>query len=32
MRSFLLSIGYLPGAHEPGCPVYEQMLTLKLSA
>jgi DNA-3-methyladenine glycosylase I len=25
---FLLSTGYLPGAHDPGCPVYERILTL----
>lgn len=23
---FLLSTGYLPGAHRPGCPVYEKVL------
>ena len=23
---FLMSIGYLPGAHVPGCPVYERIL------
>jgi DNA-3-methyladenine glycosylase I len=23
---FLMSIGYLPGAHAPGCPVYERIL------
>lgn len=22
---FLMSIGYLPGAHEPGCPVYARI-------
>lgn len=24
--SFLLSLGYLPGAHEPDCPVYARIL------
>lgn len=24
--SFLLSTGYLPGAHEPGCPVYARAI------
>ncbi len=24
--SFLLSLGYLPGAHEPACPVYARVL------
>ena len=23
---FLISTGYLPGAHHPGCPMYEQVL------
>ena len=23
---FLLSTGYLPGAHQAGCPVYERVL------
>ncbi len=22
---FLMSLGYLPGAHEPGCPVYAEI-------
>jgi len=26
---FLLSIGYLPGAHEEGCPVYRRIARLK---
>jgi DNA-3-methyladenine glycosylase I len=26
VREFLLSTGYLPGAHEPGCPVYARVL------
>ena len=25
---FLLSTGYLPGAHEPGCPAYKRILKL----
>jgi DNA-3-methyladenine glycosylase I len=25
---FLMSLGYLPGAHEPDCPVYERVLAL----
>jgi DNA-3-methyladenine glycosylase I len=25
---FLLSIGYLPGAHAPGCPIYEKTLAM----
>ena len=25
---FLMSLGYLPGAHEPGCPVYDRILEL----
>jgi DNA-3-methyladenine glycosylase I len=25
---FLLSTGYLPGAHTPGCPAYKRILTL----
>ncbi len=24
--SFLMSTGYLPGAHHPGCPIYERVL------
>ena len=27
--SFLMSIGYLPGAHEESCPVYEKIAKLK---
>jgi len=27
--SFLLSTGYLPGAHEPSCPVYGKLVKLK---
>jgi DNA-3-methyladenine glycosylase I len=26
---FLMSIGYLPNAHHPGCPVYKQIKKLK---
>ena len=26
---FLMSIGYLPGAHVPGCPVYRRIARLK---
>jgi DNA-3-methyladenine glycosylase I len=26
---FLMSIGYLPGAHSPDCPVYPQILRLR---
>jgi DNA-3-methyladenine glycosylase I len=26
---FLMSIGYLPGAHRPGCPVYKRIAKLK---
>lgn len=25
---FLMSTGYLPGAHRPGCPVYDRVLAL----
>jgi len=25
---FLMSTGYLPGAHEPGCPVYDRIAAL----
>lgn len=25
---FLMSLGYLPGAHEPSCPVYSRVLEL----
>ena len=27
--SFLLSVGYLPGAHEEGCPVYGKIMKAK---
>lgn len=26
VNEFLMSIGYLPGAHDPGCPVYKRVL------
>ena len=29
VRSFLLSTGYLPGAHDMGCPVYEKIALLR---
>jgi len=25
---FLMSLGYLPGAHQPDCPVYPRILSL----
>ncbi len=25
---FLMSLGYLPGAHEPGCPVHARVMSL----
>jgi len=25
VKEFLLSTGYLPGAHDPDCPIYEQI-------
>jgi DNA-3-methyladenine glycosylase I len=28
VNEFLLSLGYLPGAHEPDCPVYARILAL----
>ncbi|MCB9282723.1 MAG: DNA-3-methyladenine glycosylase I [Lewinellaceae bacterium] len=28
-NEFLLSTGYLKGAHEPGCPVYQEILRQK---
>ena len=27
-NEFLLSTGYLPGAHEPACPIYNKVITL----
>jgi DNA-3-methyladenine glycosylase I len=29
VREFLMSIGYLPGAHDPACPVYRRIQKLK---
>ena len=29
VHEFLMSLGYLPGAHEPGCPVYPRVLALE---
>ncbi len=29
VNEFLMSIGYLPGAHSENCPVYKQILELK---
>ena len=29
VRSFLLSTGYLPGAHDADCPVYQQIVALR---
>lgn len=29
VNEFLLSTGYLPGAHEPGCPIYTKALKAK---
>ncbi len=29
VAEFLMSTGYLPGAHRPDCPVYHQILTLR---
>lgn len=29
VNEFLLSTGYLPGAHQPGCPVYGRILLLR---
>ncbi len=26
---FLMSIGYLPGAHAPDCPIYSRVLTAR---
>jgi DNA-3-methyladenine glycosylase I len=28
VHEFLMSLGYLPGAHEPDCPVYRRILPL----
>ena len=29
VREFLVSVGYLPGAHDPSCVIYEQIAELK---
>jgi DNA-3-methyladenine glycosylase I len=29
VNEFLMSLGYLPGAHEPDCPVYAKVARLK---
>lgn len=29
VREFLVSTGYLPGAHDPGCPVYAEIAALQ---
>ena len=29
VREFLVSVGYLPGAHEPTCVIYERIAELK---
>jgi DNA-3-methyladenine glycosylase I len=29
VREFLISTGYLPGAHDPDCPVYQQIASRK---
>ena len=29
VNEFLMSTGYLPGAHRPGCPVYEKVLAAR---
>jgi DNA-3-methyladenine glycosylase I len=29
VNEFLMSTGYLPGAHDPSCPVYEKILQIK---
>ncbi len=29
VNEFLMSLGYLPGAHEPDCPVYAKIARLK---
>jgi len=28
VNEFLMSTGYLPGAHQPDCPVYEKIIAL----
>lgn len=29
VKEFLMSTGYLPGAHSPGCPVYERIRKIR---
>ena len=29
VNEFLMSSGYLPGAHDPGCPIYKKVLKAK---
>lgn len=29
VHSFLMSVGFLPGAHDPDCPVYKKILAKK---
>jgi DNA-3-methyladenine glycosylase I len=29
VSEFLMSLGYLPGAHQPDCPVYQRILALE---
>jgi DNA-3-methyladenine glycosylase I len=29
VKELLLSTGYLPGAHDPECPVYQQVARLQ---
>ncbi len=29
VNEFLMSTGYLPGAHEPSCPIYQTILQLR---
>ena len=29
VKEFLMSTGYLPGAHSPGCPVYDKIIKIK---
>ena len=31
VNEFLISTGYLPGAHSPQCPIYERIETIKNS-
>ncbi len=29
VKEFLMSTGYLPGAHTPGCPIYKKVASLR---